>query len=55
MAESSVRHNSSITTDTQSAREHALIRHGMDQARRAELTKSDILNCQTSLRRAFRR
>ena len=34
-----------ISTDAHSMREFGLIRYGLDQARRAGLTKSDVLNC----------
>lgn len=34
-----------ISTDAHSTREFGLIRYGLDQARRAGLAKSDILNC----------
>jgi DNA polymerase (family 10) len=36
-----------ISTDSHSTREFALIRYGLDQARRAGLTKSSVLNCLT--------
>jgi DNA polymerase (family 10) len=34
-----------ISTDAHSTREFGLVRYGMDQARRAGLTKGDVLNC----------
>jgi DNA polymerase (family 10) len=34
-----------ISTDAHSTREFGLIRYGIDQARRAGLQKSDVLNC----------
>ena len=34
-----------ISTDAHSTREFQLIRYGLDQARRAGLTKNDVLNC----------
>ena len=34
-----------ISTDAHSTREFGLVRYGIDQARRAGLTKSDVLNC----------
>src|SRR5579883_1725249 len=45
-----------VSTDSHSTREFDLIRCGLDQARRAGLTKADILNCQPwkSLERLFR-
>jgi DNA polymerase (family 10) len=46
-----------VSTDSHSTREFDLIRCGLDQARRAGLQKSSILNCQPweSLARLFRR
>ena len=46
-----------VSTDSHSTREFDLIRCGLDQARRAGLRKSSILNCQPweSLARLFRR
>lgn len=34
-----------ISTDAHSTREFGLVRYGLDQARRAGLTKGDVLNC----------
>jgi DNA polymerase (family X) len=34
-----------VTTDSHSTREFGLVRYGLDQARRAGLTKGDVLNC----------
>jgi DNA polymerase (family 10) len=34
-----------ISTDAHSTREFGLVRYGLDQARRAGLTKEDVLNC----------
>ena len=34
-----------VSTDAHSAREFDLIRYGIDQARRAGLEKSSVLNC----------
>jgi DNA polymerase (family 10) len=34
-----------VSTDAHSTREFGLIRYGLDQARRAGLSKSEILNC----------
>ena len=34
-----------ITTDAHSTREFGLVRYGLDQARRAGLSKDDVLNC----------
>jgi DNA polymerase (family X) len=34
-----------VSTDAHSTREFDLIRYGLDQARRAGLTKDDVLNC----------
>jgi len=34
-----------ISTDAHSTREFGLVRYGLDQARRAGLTKDDVLNC----------
>lgn len=47
----------SVATDSHSTREMGLIRFGLDQARRAGLTKSQILNCLplTKLSKLFRR
>jgi DNA polymerase (family X) len=46
-----------VSTDSHSTREFDLIRCGLDQARRAGLTKTAILNCQPweTLERLFRR
>jgi DNA polymerase (family X) len=35
-----------VSTDAHSTRELGLVRYGLDQARRAGLTKDDVLNCQ---------
>jgi DNA polymerase (family 10) len=34
-----------VSTDAHSTREFGLVRYGLDQARRAGLTKADVLNC----------
>ena len=34
-----------LMSDTHSTREFGLVRYGLDQARRAGLTKKDVLNC----------
>jgi DNA polymerase (family 10) len=34
-----------VSTDAHSTREFGLIRYGLDQARRAGLSKADVLNC----------
>lgn len=46
-----------ISTDAHSTREFGLIRYGLDQARRAALTKSTVLNCMpwSELSRLFKR
>jgi len=46
-----------VSTDAHSTREFRLVRYGLDQARRAGLEKSSILNCQPleTLLRLFRR
>ena len=46
-----------VSTDSHSTREFDLIRCGLDQARRAGLEKSGILNCQPweTLAQLFRR
>jgi DNA polymerase (family X) len=38
--------NIAVSTDAHSTRELGLVRYGLDQARRAGLTKEDVLNCQ---------
>jgi histidinol phosphatase-like PHP family hydrolase len=37
-----------ISTDSHSIREYGTIRHGIEQARRAGLEKTDVLNCHHS-------
>jgi DNA polymerase (family 10) len=46
-----------VSTDSHSTREFDLIRCGLDQARRAGLSKTTVLNCQNwdTLGRLFRR
>jgi DNA polymerase (family 10) len=34
-----------VSTDAHSTREFGLVRYGIDQARRAGLQKTDVLNC----------
>lgn len=36
-----------VSTDAHSTREFGLVRYGLDQARRAGLTRKDVLNCMT--------